>query len=252
MITLATLVRDTPHIETLLDVVKKRMPCEYEIVIGDNSVDPDYSAMIKELADEYIYIADKQLFRMGLPWAHNLINSVANTYKIFYIDSDEYPLWIHPNIEDYFDTNYVIPAIRYDFFELDEIFHLDKQDKDFPSLLAYCNSKKEAGLLEGVSVQDRLYNSRYVQFEGLCHSVFHCPPNMGFRGHDLGTILLHNKTVRLSKDKDRMDKLIDEQFARQNINFMLASSEQVLGWGRGVKHKFEDWKEFVEAYASQK
>ena len=45
-----------------------------------------------------------------------------------------------------------------------------------------------------------------------------------------------------------MDKLIDEQFARQNINFMLAASENVLRWGKGTKHKFEDWKEFVDYY----
>lgn len=246
MITVATLVRDTPNIEYLLDVIKRRMPCEYEIVIGDNSVDPNYSYEMRDIADEYIRIEDKQLFRMGLPWAHNLINSIANTYKIFYIDSDEYPMWINPDIEDYFDTSYIIPALRFDFFDMDEIKNLDENNKDYPSLLAYCNSKKDAGLIEDVSIQDRIYNSRYVQFNGLCHSVFHAPPN--FRGQEAGTIILHNKTVRLAKNKDRMDKLIDEQFARQNINFMMSSSEEVIGWGKGVKHKFNDWKEFIGAY----
>ena len=222
-------------------MIERNIPCEYELVVGDNSEDPDYSAEIALEADEYILISDKQLFRMGLPWAHNLINSVANTYKIFYVDSDEYPVWIHPDIEDRFDVNYVLPALRFDFFSKEDITMIDKKKQDFPSLLKYCQENSS-----GISIQDRIYNSRYAEFNGLCHSTFHVPQH--FRGAEAGAIYLHNQTVREAKDKDRMDKLIDEQFARQNINFMLSSSEQVLNWGKGTKHKFEDWNEWYEAY----
>ena len=45
-----------------------------------------------------------------------------------------------------------------------------------------------------------------------------------------------------------MDKLIDEQFARQNINPLLASSANVLQWGKGIKHKFEDWNDWYNHY----
>lgn len=241
MITVATLVRDTPDMFDLIDVIDHNMPCEYEIVIGDNSTDPSYSEGIKEIADEYIKISDKQLFRMGLPWAHNLINSISNTYKIFYLDSDEYPVWIHPEIEDRFDINYIIPALRFDFFPKEDIMAIDKNKQDYQSLINYCS-----GYTTGVSIQDRIYNSRYVQFDGLCHSSFHAP--LHFRSAEAGAIYLHNKTVREAKDKDRMDDLIDEQFARQNINFMLAASEQVLGWGKGMTHKFEDWNEWNDYY----
>lgn len=241
MITIATLVRDTPGIFDLLEMIGKNIPCNYEIVIGDNSIDPDYSAKIKEISDEYIYIEDKQFFRMGIPWCHNLVNSIANTYKIFYFDSDEYPVWIHPEIEDRLDMNYVLPVIRFDFFSKEDIMLIDEKKQDYPSLLKYCSENSQ-----GTSVQDRIYNSRYAQFNGLCHSTFHVPHH--FRAAEAGAVYLHNQTVREAKDKDRMDKLIDEQFARQNINFMLASSEQVLNWGKGMKHQFEDWNEWYEAY----
>lgn len=237
MITVATLVRDAPDIKDLFDMIERNMSCEYELVIGDNSENEEYSWELKQYADEYIQISDKQLFRMGIPWAHNLINSIANTYKIFYLDSDEYPVWIHPDIEDRLDTSYVVPVLRYDFYTKEEIMKIDKIN-GYDDILKACDGEK--------SIQDRIYNSRYVQFNGLCHSMFHTPPN--FRAQEAGAIYLHNSTVRKTKDKDRMDKLIDEQFARQNINLMLAANETVLGWGKGVKHKFEDWKEFVEAY----
>jgi len=242
MISVITLVRDTPNIVELFRVIERSMPCEYELVIGDNSIDPDYSYTIKELADEYIYISDKQFFRMGIPWCHNLVNSIANTYKIFYLDSDEYPVWINPNIEYMFDMNYVIPAIRWDFLDLKTIMEIFEKNQGFEDINKYC---KEHLKLQ-VSVQDRIYNSRYAQFDGVCHSVFHVPSH--FRAQEAGAVYLHNKTVRDAKNKDRMDKLIDEQFARQNINFMLASSEQVLKWGKGVKHTFESWKEWYDYY----
>ena len=242
MITVATLVRDTPGIFDLLGMLDRNMPCDYEIVIGDNSTGQDYSVEMKELADEYVYIEDKQFFRMGIPWCHNLINSMANTYKIFYLDSDEYPVWIHPDIEDRFDINYVLPVVRFDFFSNEEIVEIDEMEENYPNLIKHCDK-----IAEGTSVQDRIYNSRYVQFDGLCHSTFHVP--MHFRAAEAGAIYLHNQTVREDKDKDRMDKLIDEQFARQNINFMLSSSEQVLKWGKGVQHKFDDWNEWSDYYS---
>ena len=246
MISVCTLVRDTPDIEYLLHLIKKRMPCDYEIVIGDNSVDPTYSEKIKEIADEYIYITDKQFFRMGIPWCHNLVNSIANTYKIFWVDSDEYPIWVHPDIWDMLDVSYVLPVLRADFLNKPEIEFLDRKGYDYGEIMNYLDRMKNAGQLEGMSIQERIYNSRYAYFEGLCHSIFHVPDH--FRSKETGAIYLHNRSVRVAKDKDRMDKLIDEQFARQNINPALASSQNVLGWGRGVKHKFEDWKEFVKAY----
>lgn len=241
MITVAIMVRDNPKIFNLFNLIKRKMPCEYELVIGDNSVSTSYSENMESYADEYIRITDKQLFRMGLPWGHNLINSVANTYKMFYVDADEYPVWINPNIENMFDTSYVIPTIRWDFLSSDRISFVGEKVQEFNEINDYC---KGLGLEQ--SVQDRIYNSRYAQFDGLCHSIFHVPTT--FRAVEAGAILLHNKTVRDAKDKDRMDKLIDEQFARQNINFMLASAEVVLGWGKGVKHKFEDWKEWYNFY----
>lgn len=247
MITVATLVRDNPGIKDLFDMIERNMPCDYEVVIGDNSVNENYSWEIRNFADEYIKISDKQLFRMGIPWTHNLINSISNTYKMFYIDADEYPVWIHPDIEDMYDINYVISALRFDFFTKEEIKLIDEKNEGFQDLMVYCGDF--VGLKEHperMSIQDRLYNSRYAQFEGLCHSIFHVPDN--FRSKEAGTILLHNKTVREAKDKDRMDKLIDEQFARQNINPFLASSPNVLQWGKNIKHKFDDWNEWYKYY----
>lgn len=247
MITVATLVRDNPDIKDLFDMIKRNMPCEYELVIGDNSVDENYSWEIRNFADEYIKISDKQMFRMGIPWQHNLINSIANTYKMFYVDADEYPVWIHPDIEGMFDTSYVISALRFDFFSKEDIKLIDKKNEGFQDLMVYCgDTLKLKEHPERMSIQDRIYNSRYAQFEGLCHSIFHTPDD--FRTKEAGAILLHNKTVREAKDKDRMDKLIDEQFARQNINPYLSSSPNCLQWGKGVKHKFEDWNEWYNHY----
>ena len=246
MISVTTLVRDTIHIDKLFDMLKRKMPCEYEICIGDNSTDPAYSEMLKEIADEYVYISDKQLFRMGVPWAHNLVNSLANTYKIFYLDGDEYPVWIHPQIEDAFDYIYILPVLRYDFPTFEEINYIDENFKTPQEIIDYCKDKVESKEWEGSSLQDRVYNSRYVKFEGVCHSVFHAPPH--FRANTIFSIYLHNKDVRQAKDKERMDRLVDEQFARQNVNPYLASSNVVLGWGKNKKHLYKDWKEFVEDF----
>ena len=247
MITVATMVRDTPDMDDLVRMIDKNMPCEYELAIGDNSVNEDYSYTMKQLADVYVRIEDKQLFRMGLPWGHNLINSHANTYKIFYVDSDEYPVWINPGIEEALDINYVVPVLRYDFLSREEIKEIDAI-QSYEEITGYCDKLLEIEEhKERKSIQDRVYNSRYVQFDGLCHSVFHTPPH--FRASQAGAVYLHSEAVRNAKDKDRMDKLIDEQFARQNINFMLASSETVLRWGKHIKeHKFKDWTEWFEGY----
>lgn len=240
MISLCILVRDV-DIEGLLNMFDDRCPCEYEICIGDNSTKEKISDNLKELADEYIYIQDKQLFRMGLPWGHNIINSIANTYKIVYLDSDEFPIWINPNIEDMLDLNYVLQAIRADFLSSDDIWKMWNKFKDYDEIISEIRGKYD------ISIQDRIYNSRYAKFNGLCHSIFQVPPH--FRSNEAGAILLHNKTVRDEKDKKRMDKLIDEQFMRQNINPMLASSETTLRWGKKIsKHPFEDFEEFKKAF----
>ena len=103
MISFCTLARDTPHLQKLINIFRKNCPCDYEICIGDNSTNPEYTRQYKNLADVYVRIEDKELFRMGIPWGHNRVAAMANSYKIFYLDSDEYPVWIHPDIEDMFD-----------------------------------------------------------------------------------------------------------------------------------------------------
>ena len=100
--------------------------------------------------------------------------------------------------------------------------------------------------------QDRIYNSRYVQFDGVCHAVFRCHPN--FREATPSVILLHNKTVREAKDMDRMRDIIREQYGRMIVNPALASSQTVMGWAieymteTALQHKFETFEEFKKAY----
>ncbi len=179
---------------------------------------------------------------MGIPWAHNLVASIANTYKIFYIDSDEYPVWINPEIEKMFDVSYALPALRADFFETDAITEWVENQYDYETIVNTLNAMKEQKTIE-ISTQDRLYNCRYAQFNGLCHSVFHMPQYL--RGRAAAAILLHDKTIRGAKNKERMDELIYEQYMRQNINPMMASSEVTLVWGKRIlQHRFNDWTEW--------
>lgn len=242
MISLCILTKDAPELEYLIDMFDRKSNCEFEVCIGDNSTKEEYINQAKEIADEYVRIEDKQLFRMGIPWAHNLINSVANTYKIVYLDSDEFPVWVNPNLEKLFDYVYVIPAVRFDFLTTKEIKQIDKENSDYDKLIEDCRKMPVEK-----SVQDRIYNSRYAQFEGVCHSIFHVPPH--FRGNDAGAILLHNKSVRDVKNKKRMDHLIDEQFMRQNINPMLSSSPVVSQWGKKVKHhRYKNFEDFKKAF----
>ena len=112
MISFCTLARDTPNLDVLVNMVKKNCQCEVEICIGDNSTKPEFTEQYKELADVYVRIEDKELFRMGIPWGHNRVAAMANTNKILYLDSDEYPIWIAPDIEDRFDLHYVLGTIR--------------------------------------------------------------------------------------------------------------------------------------------
>jgi len=229
-------------LEPLVETFKKLCPCESEVVIGDNSHDPEMTKRYKALADEYIHVSDKQIFRMGIPWAHNLVASIANTYKIFYIDSDEYPVWIHPDIEKMFDLSYALPALRADFFEMDAINDWIEKKYDYNTIVNTLNMMKEQKTID-ISTQDRIYNCRYAQFNGVCHSVFHMPQYL--RGRSAAAVLFHNKTVREDKNKERMDELIYEQYQRQNINPMMASSEVVLMWGkRIIEHRFKDWTEW--------
>ncbi|MBD3353644.1 MAG: hypothetical protein GF364_19325 [Candidatus Lokiarchaeota archaeon] len=240
MISLCLLVRDV-DVEALINMFNSKCPCDYEVCIGDNSTQRKYTEKLLEIADEYIRIHDKQLFRMGLPWGHNLINSIANTYKIVYLDSDEFPIWINPNIENMLDLNYVLQTLRADFLTTEEIWKMWSTVEGYSEIISEIRGKYE------ISIQDRIYNSRYAEFNGLCHSVFHVPPH--FRSNEAGAILLHNKTVRDEKDKKRMDRLIDEQFMRQNINPMLASSEVTLKWGKKIsEHPFENFEEFKKAF----
>lgn len=241
MISLCILTRDAPHLNKLIDMFDRKSKFDFEVCIGDNSTKEEYQEQAENLADEYIKITDKELFRGGIPQAHNRIaNECANSYKIVYLDSDEYPIWVNPDLDSMLEWIYVMPAVRGDFFSMEEIEDIDKQDLDYYTLLEIINEKE-------VSTHDRIYNCRYTKFSGLCHSIFHVP--MNFRGKEAGAILFHNKTIRDSKNKERMDMLIHEQYYRQNINPYLASSEEVLKWGKKVrKHNFENWKEWDEAY----
>jgi len=241
MISFCILVRDVPHLDYLVAMIKRNCPCDYEICIGDNSTEQAYIDKAKELADVYVRITDKEIWRMGLPWAHNRIVAEANSYKIFYIDSDEYPVWIHPDIEEHYDLNYVLNALRVDFLDMDTIIGLDSKEYDLEKLVYTLK-----GMGYDAQHQERLYNSRYAKFEGLCHSIFHVPDH--FRRVEASTVLLHNKTVRDAKDLDRMRTIIREHYARQNINPNLASSTIVLGWGRPFGHAFKDYDDFVKNY----
>ena len=251
MISFCTLARDTPHLEKLIDMFKKNCSAEYEICIGDNSVLQEYTDFYKEVADVYVRIENRELFRMGIPWGHNRVAAMANSYKIFYLDSDEYPVWIHPDIEDMFDVNYVIGTVRFDFLEMDEILKIDKsidnKSKEFPEF------KITGSLSNEPHHQDRIYNSRYIKFNGVCHATFHCPPHM--RQNTPKVCILHNKTVRDAKDLDRMRDVIREQYSRMIVNPVLSSSEIVFGWAKEWKrtmpdklHKFETFEDFSKAY----
>ena len=253
MISFCTLARDTPHLKLLIDMFKRNCPPDYEICIGDNSSKPEFTKQYKELADVYVRIEDRELFRMGIPWGHNRVAAMANSYKIFYLDSDEYPVWIHPDIQDMFDLNYIIGTVRFDFLEMKEILtidrHIDNNSKTFPEI------KPKGVLAENPHHQERIYNARYVQFNGVCHSVFHVPPNVGMRQTGPSVAILHNKTVRDAKDLDRMRDIIREQYSRMLVNPLLSSSANVLGWAREWKktmpsklHKFETFEEFKAAY----
>lgn len=253
MISFCTLARDTPHLEKLIDMFKKNCPAEHEICIGDNSTKPEFTKQYKELADIYVRIEDRELFRMGIPWGHNRVAAMANSYKIFYLDSDEYPVWIHPDIEDMFDLNYVIGTSRFDFLEMAEILKIDRNIDNNAKSLPQINTI--VPLENNPHHQDRIYNARYVQFDGVCHATFHIPPNVGMRQKTPNVAILHNKTVREAKDLDRMRDVIREQYSRMLINPLLSSSETVFNWAKEWKktmpsklHKFETFEEFKTAY----
>ena len=124
---------------------------------------------------------------------------------------------------------------------MDEIMEIDSQKHNFEGIV---NELIKRGY--NSEHQERLYNSRYARFEGVCHSIFHVPDN--FRRTEASTILLHNKTVRDAKDLDRMRTIIREHYARQNINPNLASSTTVLGWGKKFGHAFVDYEDFIHNY----
>ena len=51
-------------------------------------------------------------------------------------------------------------------------------------------------------------------------------------------------TVEIEEIQD----IVDEQYARQNKNNNLACNKTVLSWGKDVKHKYKDWKEWFNNY----
>jgi len=255
MISFCTLARDTPNLEDLINMVKKNCQCEVEICIGDNSTKPEFTKLYKELSDVYVRIEDRELFKMGIPWGHNRVASMANTYKILYLDSDEYPVWIHKDIEDQLDLHYVIATARFDFATMEEIKYIDSrvfhESEKVPSIQGII------GMLKNLEApphhQDRVYNARYAQFNGACHAVFQCPPH--FRSKQPSVYILHNKTVREAKDMERMRDIIREQYSRMIINPLLSSSEIVYNWAKDWKaqhpeyqHKFETFEDFKKAY----
>lgn len=241
MISFCTLIRDVPHLDKLIDMFKRNCPTDYEICIGDNSTYRVNREKARKLADVYVRITDKELWRMGIPWGHNRIVAEANSYKIFYVDSDEYPVWIHPDIEDHYDLSYVLNCLRVDFLDMDEIMEVDSKKYDLSKLSEILKGRGYTALH-----QERLYNSRYAKFEGVCHSIFHVPEHV--RRTQASAVLLHNRTVRDAKDIDRMRTIIREQYARMNINPALASSETVLGWGKQFGHAFKDFDDFINNY----
>jgi len=226
------------------DKLAKKYNIDYEVVVGDNSSDVKTSMLLQLMqppTNVYIRITDQELFRMGIPYAHNRIVSMANSYNIFYVDSDEFPVWINPQLEEIYKYKYVPTTLRADFCtpkEIEDIFYELSDVYDVNQIFEVLKGKE-------ISRQDRLYNCRYARFEGVCHSIFHVPEE--FRSNHLGAVLCHCSTIR---DKHKRDEytnpIIDEQFARQNINPFLSSSTNVLKWGEGKTHQYKDWKEFVE------
>ncbi len=251
MISFCTIARDTPYLEYLIEMFERNCPCEYEICIGDNSVTEVYKKHYKEIADVYVRIEDKEFFRMGIPWAHNRVVAQANSYKIFYLDSDEYPVWIHPDIGSKYDLNYILGTVRYDFLSMEEILEIDKKIDN--NSLEFPKFDIKTPLENKPHHQDRIYNARYAKFNGVCHAVFHAPEH--FKEKTPSVIILHNKTVRDAKDLNRMRDIIREQYSRMIINPNLSSTQTVLGWAKEWKrtmpdklHKFETLEDFTKAY----
>lgn len=237
MISLCIFTADRPGIPEIIELFEMQVD-DFEICIADNSKQMKYRNLYSSLADEYVYITDKQLFKMGIPWAHNLIASYANSYKIFYIDGDEYPVWIHPDLEKIYSDYHVPTAVRADFCTSEEILEYQHYLADNGPNKLFRKLKDDG---KEISRQDRLYNSRYTKFEGICHAGFHVPSE--FRSDDACALILHNKTTR-KKSRGRIHDIITEQFARQNVNNNLAANKTILGWGKDIDHEYKDWREF--------
>jgi len=251
MISLCLLTRDRPNIERIIDCFERCVPknTEYEIIIGDNSYEKKYIERNKEIADIWVKIPDKMLFRMGIPFIHNYINSFANSYNIIYVDDDEYIVYINPDIEKFFDDNIIIPCFR-----LEECLYqeaLDYIDK-INSISEFVSS---VALSRGWSFQCRVYNSRYTYFSGVCHSVF--PSEQAPKPDIIGVILFHGYDMRNEnlKIQERKEAIINEQFTKQNHNKLLASTDVVYGWGkekgRSKKHQFKDYNEFIKYFGNE-
>ena len=136
---------------------------------------------------------------------------------------------------------------------MDEILKIDRDIDNNSKILP--QFKISGTLSENPHHQERIYNARYVQFNGVCHAVFHVPNNVGMRQTSPSVIILHNKTIREAKNLDRMRDIIREQYSRMIINPILSSSQKVLGWAKKWKktmpsklHKFETFEEFKAAY----
>lgn len=251
MISLCLLTRDKPNLERIIECFKKCIPenTEYEIIIGDNSHNEEYIERNKELTDIWVKIPDKMLFRMGIPWAHNYINSFANSYNIVYVDDDEFIVYLNPNIEKIFEDGIIIPCFRL-------------EDSNYEEVLKYINNMNKIselvlsdGLKRGWCFQCRVYNSRYTHFGGVCHSIF--PSEQLPRSDVVGMIIFHGNDMRNvdAKIMERKNAIINEQFTKQNHNKLLASSEIVYGWGkeygRSKKHQFKDYEEFIDYFGDE-
>lgn len=245
MISLCILTRNNPvnMIIDFFDRLARKHKIDYEVCIGDNTPDIEYrmKSFYTNYANEYIKITDKELFRMGIPFAHNRIASIANSYHIFYLDSDEFPVWINPDLDDLYDIKYIPMCLRADFCtpkEIEEIYNKLSDVSDPNEIIKILDGKE-------ITQQDRLYNSRYAKFNGVCHSIFHVPPE--FRSNSIGAVICHCNTIRdRHKRSEYTNPLIYEQYARQNINPFLASSDTVLEWGKGKTHQYKDYKEFIK------
>ena len=240
MISVCMLV-NKENLSLILDQLYDVMPCEWELVIGDCS-NGKREKELKLIADEYIKISPKQSFKMGIPFCHNLVSSVANSYKIIYLDADEIPVWINPDIENLLEKEFWLISERHDFVEEEDIIKIAKTT--FEEMRESC---KTTGAKP--SIQPRIYNSRYVQFTGIIHSWFEHPTENNPK--HLGAILLHNVTERNKKrsvDAARFDDLVHEQYARQNMNPKLAVNSTVLSWGKKWDHEYKDWKEWYNKY----